>query len=284
MIQLNDGNTMPQIAYGTWRIENGNPTTEAVMQAMECGYRHIDAAAAYGNDFAVGKAIKKCGISREELFITNKLWNAYRGYDEAITACKRTLKLMKLEYLDAYLIHWPASSAVYDNWDEINSETWRGLEELKQEGLVKSIGVSNFLPHHLDALLRNATVSPAMNQFEMHPGKNQAQLVSYCKEKGIVPVAWSPLGHGEVLSSPVILALSEKYGKTPAQICLKYVLQSGLCPVTRSVNKDRMQENLNIMGYELETEDMKKIDALEGVGNTGLHPDDVMLEEKLSRF
>ena len=123
-----------------------------------------------------------------------------------------------------------------------------------------------------------------MNQFEMHPGKNQAELVSYCKEKGIAPVAWSPLGHGEVLSSPVIRELAEKYGKTPAQICLRYVLQSGLCLVTRSVNKDRMQENLNIMDYTLEAEDMKKIDALEGIGDTGLHPDDVMLEEKLSRF
>lgn len=284
MIKLNDGNVMPQIAYGTWRIENGSPTTEAVMQAIECGYCHIDTAAAYGNDFAVGKAIKKCGVSREHLFITNKLWNSCRGYEEAVTACKRTLKLMKLEYLDAYLIHWPASSTVYDNWDEINSETWRGMEQLQKEGLVKSIGVSNFLPHHLNALLQNATVVPAINQFEMHPGKNRADLVLYCKEKGIVPMAWSPLGHGEVLSSPVILELSEKHGKSPAQICLRYVLQSGLCLVTRSVNRERMQENLGVTDYTLETEDMKKIDALEGIGDTGLHPDDVMLEEKLSQF
>lgn len=284
MITLNDGNGMPQIAYGTWRIENGSPTTEAVMQAIESGYCHIDTAAAYGNDFAVGKAIKKCGVSRENLFITNKLWNSCRGYEEAVTACKRTLRLMKLEYLDAYLIHWPASFATYDNWDEINSETWRGMELLQKEGLVKSIGVSNFLPHHLNALLQNATVAPAINQFEMHPGKNQADLVAYCKEKGIVPMAWSPLGHGEVLSSPVILELAEKYEKSPAQICLRYVLQSGLCLVTRSVNRERMQENLNVMGYILEAEDMKKIDALEGIGDTGLHPDDAELEEKLAQF
>lgn len=284
MIVLNDGNVMPQIAYGTWRIENGNPTTEAVMRAIEAGYRHIDTAAAYGNDFAVGKAIKKCGVSRENLFITNKLWNSCRGYEEAIAACKRTLKLMKLEYLDAYLIHWPASWAVYDNWDEINSETWRGMELLQKEGLVKSIGVSNFLPHHLNALLQSATVLPAVNQFEMHPGKNQAELVLFCKEKGIVPMAWSPLGHGEVLSSPIICELAGKYNKTPAQICLQYVLQKGLCLVTRSVNKERMVQNLEVSDYILEKEDMLIIDGMESLGDTGLHPDDIMLDDKLSRF
>jgi len=284
VVVLNDGNVMPQIAYGTWRIENGNPTTEAVMQAIENGYRHIDTAAAYGNDYAVGKAIKKCGVSRDSLFITNKLWNSYRGYEETIMACKRTLKLMKLEYLDEYLIHWPASSAVYDNWDEINSETWRGMEMLQKEGLVKSIGVSNFLPHHLNALLQNATVPPAVNQFEMHPGKNQADLVSFCQEKGIAPMAWSPLGHGEVLSSPIIYELSQKYNKSAAQICLRYVLQKGLCLVTRSVNKERMLENLAVSDYILETEDMLKIDSIEGLGDTGLHPDDIMLDDKLSQF
>ena len=284
MVILNDGNAMPQIAYGTWRIENGNPTTEAVLTAIETGYRHIDTAAAYGNDFAVGKAIKKCGIPREDLFITNKLWNSYRGYEETVTACKRTLKMMKLEYLDAYLIHWPASSSVYDNWKEINAETWRGMETLQKEGLVKSIGVSNFLSHHLSALLENATIVPAVNQFEMHPGKNQADVVSFCKEKGIVPMAWSPLGHGEVLSSPIILELSGKYGKTPAQICLRYVLQKGLCLVTRSVNKERMMQNLDVSDFILDAADMLKIDNIEGLGDTGLHPDDMMLEEKLAQF
>lgn len=284
MVVLNDGNVMPQTAYGTWRIENGNPTTEAVMQAIESGYRHIDTAAAYGNDFAVGKAIKKCGVSRESLYITNKLWNSYRGYEESIMACKRTLKLMKLEYLDLYLIHWPASPAVYDNWDEINSETWRGMETLRKEGLVKSIGVSNFLPHHLNALLQNASISPAVNQFEMHPGKNQVDLVAFCKEKGIVPMAWSPLGHGEVLSSPIICELSQKYSKLPAQICLQYVRQKGLCLVTRSVNRERMLENLDVTNFTLETEDMLVIDGIEGLGDTKLHPDDIMLDDKLLQF
>lgn len=281
---INDGNKMPTMAYGTWRIENGNPTTEAVIQALEQGYRHIDTAAAYGNDFAVGKAIKKCGISRDELFITNKLWNSYRGYEESITACKRTLKMMKLEYLDAYLIHWPASSTSYDNWEELNLETWRGLEQLKKDGLVKSIGVSNFLPHHLKCIIEQGTIRPVINQFEMHPGKKQSELVSFCKENGIEPMAWSPLGHGAVLEHPIILTLSEKYGMTPAQICLRYILDKDMSLVTRSVRAERMQENLEVNNFKLEESDIQKIDMIEGLGDTGLHPDDEQLEEKLAQF
>lgn len=281
---LNDGNEMPIMAYGTWRIENGNPTTEAVIQAIETGYRHIDTAAAYGNDFAVGKAIKKCGIPRDELFITNKLWNSYRGYEEAIEACKRTLKLMKLEYLDAYLIHWPASSAKHDNWEELNLETWRGLEQLQKDGLVRSIGVSNFLPHHLEGIIANGTVCPAINQFEMHPGKNQSELIGFCKKNGIEPMAWSPLGHGAVLEHTTILSLSEKYRVTPAQICLRYILDQDMSLVTRSVRAERMQENLDVKNFELEESDVEKIDMIEGLGDTGLHPDDEDLEGKLAQF
>lgn len=282
--ELNDKNRMPVLAYGTWRIENGNPTTEAVLQAIETGYRHIDTAAAYGNDFAVGKAIKKCGVLREELFITNKLWNSCRGYEEAIVACKRTLKLMKLEYLDAYLIHWPASSAKYDNWEELNLETWRGMEQLQKDGLVKSIGVSNFLPHHLKVILENGAVIPAINQFEMHPGKIQEELIGFCKENGITPVAWSPLGHGTVLDHPVIRELADKYHKLPAQICLRYALDKGMCLITRSVHTERMVENLSVFDWKLEAEDLEKLDYLGGIGDTGLHPDDVLLDEKLAEF
>lgn len=282
--ELNDKNRMPVLAYGTWRIENGNPTTEAVLQAIAAGYRHIDTAAAYGNDFAVGKAIKKCGVSREELFITNKLWNSCRGYEEAITACKRSLKLMKLEYLDAYLIHWPASSAKYENWEELNLETWRGMEQLQKDGLVKSIGVSNFLPHHLKPILENGTVCPAINQFEMHPGKNQDALIDFCKENGITPVAWSPLGHGAVLAHPVICELADKYRKSQAQICLRYALDKGMGVVSRSVHVERMRENLSVFDWRLESEDLAKLDSIVGIGGTGLHPDDVLLEEKLAEF
>lgn len=275
-------NNIPMLAYGTWKIENGAPTTEAVLAAIECGYRHIDTAAGYGNDFAVGKAIKKCDIPREELFITNKLWNSYRGYEEAITACKRTLKLMKLEYLDAYLIHWPASSAQYENWEELNLETWRGLEQLQKEGLVRHIGVSNFLPHHLKSILENGSARPSMNQFEMHPGKNQEELLNFCKKEQILPIAWSPLGHGAVLEHPVIGMIAKAHGKTPAQICLRYCLDKGMAVITRSINPERMRSNKEIFDFSLTEEEINLIDNMESIGDTGLHPDDVELEAKLA--
>lgn len=281
---LNDGNRMPVLAYGTWRIENGNPTIEAVTQAIKTGYYHIDTASAYGNDFAVGKAIKNCGIPRENLFITNKLWNAYRGYEKAIAACKRTLRMMKLNYLDMYLIHWPASSSNYENWEELNVETWRGMEELQKEGLVKSIGVSNFLPHHLKAIMENGTVCPAVNQFEMHPGKKQSELLDFCVERDIMPVAWSPLGHGALLEEPIIKEIARKYERTPAQICLRYVLEKGAGLVSRSVHAERMLENLEIFNYGLDTEDVRRIDGMESTGDAGLNPDDILLSEKLARL
>lgn len=284
MLTLNNGNQMPVLAYGTWKIENGAATTEAVKKAIEAGYRHIDTAAAYGNDFAAGKAVKQCGIPREELFITNKLWNAYRGYEEAITACKRTLKMMKLEYLDAYLIHWPASPAEYEDWEERNLETWRAMEQLLKEGLVRNIGVSNFYPAHLQSILENAAVCPAMNQFEMHPGKKQEEVICFCLENGIQPMAWSPMGHGTLLQNETIQKIAQEAGKTPAQVCLKYVLEKGLALVSRSVNPERMKENRELFDFSLSPDQMAEIDRLEGIGDSGLHPDDSGLEEKLAQL
>lgn len=283
-VTLDNGNQMPALAYGTWKIENGAATTEAVLQAVEAGYRHIDTAAAYGNDFAAGKAVKKCGLLREELFITNKLWIAYRGYDETITACKRTLKMMKLEYLDAYLVHWPASPAQYKDWEERNLETWRGMEQLLREGLVKNIGVSNFMPAHLRGILENAAVRPALNQFEMHPGKKQEELTSFCIQNRICPMAWSPTGHGAVLQNEVIRKIAEETGKSPAQVCLKYVLEKGLSLVCRSVRPERMKENLELFDFSLNPEQIKAIDGLEGTGDSGLYPDDPELETKLTQL
>lgn len=199
-----------------------------------------------------------------------------------MAACKRTLKLMKLEYLDAYLIHWPASSVQFENWEELNLETWRGLEQLQQEGLVRHIGVSNFLPHHLKSILKEGSVRPAMNQFEMHPGKKQEELLNFCKEEQILPMAWSPLGHGKVLRHPVIGDIAKAHDKTPAQICLRYCLEKGMAVVTRSVNVERMRSNRNIFDFSLTEEEICLIDSMESIGDTGLHPDDVELEAKLA--
>lgn len=272
---------MSKIGYGTWGIENGNPTTQAVLTALETGYRHIDTAASYGNDFAVGKAVKKCGIPREELFITNKLWLSARAYEDAIAFCKRTLKLMKLEYLDEYLIHWPASKSRDENWEEINAETWRAMEELHKEGLVKQIGTSNFYEEHLESLFRNCSIKPMVNQIEFHPGNYQNNLLTYCLQNGMIVEAWSPLGSGEVLSNECLEQIADKYQRSVAAVCLNWCISHGVKPIVRSVNEDRMKANLTEWDFVLSKEDMDRIDALEGIGMFGVHPDDVDLVEKL---
>lgn len=275
---------MNKIGYGTWGIENGNPTTQAVLNAIEVGYRHIDTAASYGNDFAVGKAIKKCGIPREELFITNKLWVSARAYEDAIAFCKRTLKMMKLEYLDEYLIHWPASKSRDENWEEINAETWRAMEELHKEGLVKQIGTSNFYEEHLESLLKNCSVKPMVNQIEFHPGKYQNNLLTYCVRNGMIVEAWSPLGSGEVLNNEILKCIAAKYEKSVAAVCLNWCISHGVKPIVRSVNEDRMRQNLTEWDFKLSAEDSGQIDALTGIGEFGVHPDDVDLMEKLQQL
>jgi len=275
---------MSKIGYGTWGIENGNPTTQAVLTALEAGYRHIDTAATYGNDFAVGKAIKKCGIPREELFITNKLWMSARGYEDAIAFCKRTLKMMKLDYLDEYLIHWPASKSRDENWEEINAQTWRAMETLHQEGLVKLIGTSNFYEEHLESLFRNCSIQPMINQIEFHPGNYQNNLLTYCVQNGMIVEAWSPLGSGEVLENECLKQIAAKYNKSVAAVCLNWCISHEVKPIVRSVNEDRMRANLTEWDFVLSKEDMDKIDALEGIGMFGVHPDDADLIEKLQNL
>ncbi len=275
---------MNKIGYGTWGIENGNPTTQAVLTAMETGYRHVDTAASYGNDFAVGKAIKKCGIPREELFITNKLWMSARGFEDAIAFCKRTLKLMKLEYLDEYLIHWPASKSRDENWEEINAETWRAMEELHREGLVRIIGTSNFYEEHLQSLLKDCSIKPMVNQIEFHPGYYQNNLLTYCLQNGMIIEAWSPLGSGEVLGNECLKQIAEKYEKSVAAVCLNWCISHGVKPIVRSINEKRMKDNLTAWNFELSKEDIERIDALEGIGVFGVHPDDEDLIEKLQKY
>lgn len=275
---------MSKIGYGTWGIENGNSTTQAVLTAIEAGYRHIDTAASYGNDFAVGKAIKKCQIPREELFITNKLWMSARGFEDAVNFCKRTLKMMKLDYLDEYLIHWPASKSRDENWEEINAETWRAMEALHQEGLVKLIGTSNFYEEHLRSLMKYCSIKPMVNQIEFHPGNYQNNLLTYCQQNGMIIEAWSPLGSGEVLGNECLKEIAAKYEKSVAAVCLNWCIGHGVKPIVRSTNEERMKANLIEWDFELSTEDGERIDALEGIGMFGVHPDDADLVEKLQRL
>lgn len=261
-IQLANGVEMPTIGYGTWQVENSQAGVAAVAEAIRAGYRHIDGAARYENEASVGEGIRESGISREELFVTSKVWFTHRSYDKVIEACDTTLKDLGLEYVDLYLIHWPAVAKNYENWEEVNAETWRAMETIYMEGKAKIIGVSNFLPHHLSPLLKTAEIVPMVNQIEFRPGYPQIECAEWCLKRGIVPEAWRPLGAGAALNGELMKELSEKYKKTPAQICLRWVLQHGLVPLVKSANPVRMRENLQVYDFNLSAEDMARIDAL----------------------
>ncbi len=261
-VLLANGVEMPTIGYGTWQVENSPAGADAVAEAIKAGYRHIDGAARYENEKSVGEGIRKSGIERENLFVTGKVWYTHRSYDKVLEACETTLKDLGLKYVDLYLIHWPAVANNYENWEEVNAETWRAMEQIYREGKARAIGVSNFLPNHLEPLLKTAEIVPMVNQIEFRPGYPQTECVKWCLERGIVPEAWRPLGAGAALTGELMRSLSEKYGKTPAQICLRWVLQHGLTPLVKSANPVRMRENLDIYDFCLSAEDMARIDAL----------------------
>lgn len=272
-LKLSNGNEIPLVGFGTYKIKDPNEAYNSVKMALEAGYTHIDTAAYYENEAMVGKAIRESGIPREELFVTSKLWKTELGYEKAMAGFERTMKEIGLDYLDLYLIHWPASPTHEENWEEINLETWRAFIDIYKSGKVKAIGVSNFLPHHLKALMGTEIV-PMVNQIEIQPGFMQKETVDYCRENGIIVEAWSPLGRGRVLDNPLLMELAEKYGKTVAQISLRWEVQNGIVTLPKSTHEERIKSNFDIFNFELSSEDMAKIDAMEPYGNTGHHPDD----------
>ncbi len=271
---LSNGYKMPCLGYGTWQTPDGQVAVDSVKEALRVGYRHIDGAAAYNNEECVGRGIKESGVAREDIFITSKLWNDERGYDTTMRAFDKTMSDLGLEYLDLYLIHWPASSSRFDNWEELNLGTWRAMTELYKAGRIRSIGVSNFHEHHLRALMETE-VRPMVNQIEFHPGQMQEELVSYCKANDILVQAWSPLGQGNLIGHETITTMAEKYGKTPAQLILRWVLQNGVVPLSKSITPSRILENSQIFDFEIADDDMAVISAMPYVGGSGLHPDEV---------
>ncbi len=272
-IKLQNGVEMPIVGYGTWETPDED-AAKYVEWALEAGYRHIDTAAAYGNEVGVGAGIKASGVKREDIFLTTKHWVSERGYDKTIAAIDESLKKLGTDYLDLYLIHWPCVEKVSPDWAEINADTWRGFEKAYEEGKIRALGVSNFEKKHLEALAKYAKIPAVVNQIEFHPGYTQMDNVKYCQDNGILVQAWSPLGHGTVLGSEAITGLAEKYGVNSAKICIRYALQHGIVPLPKSTNKDRIADNMNVFDFEISPEDMAFIDALPEMGATGWHPED----------
>ncbi len=270
-IQLNDGNKIPAIGFGTYQATE-KEGIEAIKNAIAEGYSLIDTAAFYKNEEAVGKGIKESGVARKDVFVTTKLWRLDLGYESAKAELEKSLKKLGLDYIDLYLIHWPANAINYDDWQKTNATTWKAMEELQAEGKIKSIGVSNFWQEHLEVLLKTANVVPAINQIEFHPGYWQPEVTAFCQEHEITVEAWSPLARGAIFKSDLLNDLATKYQKSVSQVTLRWIIQHGVIPIPKSTTFSRIQENTQVFDFELTKEEMKQIDALPQMGFSGELP------------
>ncbi|PYZ96153.1 aldo/keto reductase [Alteribacter lacisalsi] len=253
-VTLNNGVQMPRLGLGVYKASDGEEVGRAVHEALAAGYRMIDTAAVYENEEGVGRAVRQAEVPRDEIFVTTKVWNDRQGYDETLGAFEESREKLGLDVIDLYLVHWPVTGKF--------KETWRAMERLYREGKVRAIGVSNFNVHHLETLLEDAEVTPAVNQMEFHPFLTLPELHSFCREKGIQLEAWSPLTRGRIFEEPLIQELSEKYGKSPAQLILRWDLQKDVVTIPKSVTPERIRENAHIFDFEITKDDMRRIDSL----------------------
>lgn len=265
-ITLNNGVEMPQVGFGVFQVPN-EETAAAVSAALKAGYRSIDTAAIYGNEEGVGKALAQSGIAREELFITSKIWISDMGYEQTLEAFDASLERLGLDYLDLFLIHWPAPEK------DLYVETWKALEKLYAEKKIRAIGVSNFQPAHLDKLIAEGTIVPAANQVELHPALQNREVIAFNAEHGIATEAWSPLAQGAMLTDETILAIADAHKVTAAQVILRWHLQQGRVIIPKSVTESRIVANLDLFGFELTGDELASIDALDRDGRTGPNPD-----------
>lgn len=262
---LNNGLKMPWLGFGVFKLSDGQEVEQAVSYALEVGYRSIDTAAAYRNEDGVGKAIRESGIPREDVFLTTKLWNEDQRKKRALEAFEESLKRLGTEYVDLYLVHWPVKGCY--------QETWQVMEKIYQSGRAKAIGVSNFLVHHLEDILRDSQIVPSVNQVEFHPFLVQPELLKFCQEHKIQVEAWSPLMQGQIVTEPIVQRMAEKYHKTPAQIALRWDLQHEVVTIPKSARSNRIAENAQIFDFELSQADMNVLDALDEGKRVGPDPD-----------
>lgn len=275
---LYNGVKVPVIGLGTWKAINKMVSKGSVKAAIKAGYRNIDTAQAYHNEESIGlgirEAIEEYNIKREELFISTKVWNTHRSYNKVMGAFQQSLDKLGLDYIDLYMIHWPAVKKWHDDWREINHDAWRALEDLYKEGKVRAIGVSNFLKHHLEALIEDSEIKPMVNQIEYHPGFGQIESANFCMENDILVEAWSPFGTGDVLDNEVLSNIGNKYHKQPAHICLRWLLQKKMLPLPKSVRQERIVANIDVFDFELTLDEMKQIDDIPYCGGLKFDPDE----------
>ena len=277
-MRLKDGIEIPDIGFGTGNIPYGEDCEKAVFEAIKAGYRHIDTAGAYGNERSVGLGVKAAireGLikDRADVFITSKLWNTNRSYNKAFRGFDKSMRNLDLDYIDLYLIHWPANKVRYKNPSEVNAVTWQALEELYEEGRAKSIGVSNFLPHHIEELKKSAKVLPMVNQIELHVGYMQEGVVAYNENNGIVTEGYSPLGTGALLENEILCEMAKKYQTTASAICISFLRKRGIIPLPKTTSPDRMSENLRLI--RIDEEDMEILNKLPYIGGHAHNPDEV---------
>jgi len=263
-VTLSNQVEMPYFGLGVFQSEEGEEVMNAVKWAIDAGYRHVDTAALYRNEKGVGQAIRESGIDRKEMFVTSKVWNSDQGYDQTLKAFDTSMNKLGFDYLDLYLVHWPVSGKYKD--------TWKALEKLYKDGKVRAIGVSNFMQHHLEDLMRDAEIMPMVNQVEFHPRLVQQELVDFCLKNNIRHEAWSPLMQGKVLELPEIKAIAEKYRKSTAQVILRWDLQKGVITIPKSVHKERIVSNADIFDFSLTDEEMKTLDSLDKGERNGPDP------------
>ena len=269
LLKLNDGIYAPQLGFGVYQIDDAK-ATEAVGTALKTGYRSIDTAAFYKNEKGVGEAVRNSGLSRSDIFVTTKLWNGDHGFDAALKAFDASMDKLKLDYVDLYLIHWPCPAK------DLYVETFKAFIRLRDEGRIKSIGVSNFQPKHLDKLINETGVVPAVNQIELHPDFAQVAVAGFNKSKGIVTEAWSPLGQGgDLLKNKIIKDVADAHGKTAAQVIIRWHLQLGHMVIPKSETPSRIKENFDVFNFELSDEQLKKINGLDGGNRLGPDPDEL---------
>ena len=270
--RLNNGMEVPVIGFGTYKAAPDESMTN-IFKAIEAGYTYFDTASFYGTEKFIAEAIKHSGIAREKFFITSKLWKDDMGYEKTMKAFSKTLENLDSDYVDMFMIHWPRPDLELKNWKELDLETWQAMEELFSQGKIKVLGLSNFLPYHAENIIKNCKVMPSAAQLEFHPGHTQTFALNYFREKNILVQAWSPMGRGRVMADELILELAEKYHASAAQICIRFCVQEGVMPLPKASSYERMRENLDCMNFEINSEDISRLENMPPLGWGGEHPD-----------